>query len=183
MATRERTPVYGMMAEFLDAKELLHAVKEAKEAGYSKLDAYSPYPVEEVSEEIEDHKKSRVGLLVLIGGLTGALAGFGMQYMTMKYGYPMNIGGRPLNSWPAFIPVTFEMTILFASFAAVFGMFILNGLPRPNHPVFNVDRFERASVDRCFLLIKAADPRFDAQETRTFLESLNPQEEVMDVDW
>ena len=182
MAKQKRAETFGVMAEFLDAEELLAAVKGARQAGYTRLDAYSPYPIEAVSEEVMNHKKSKVGPLVLIGGLTGAFTGFALQFLTMKFGYPMNIGGRPLNSWPAFIPVSFEMTILFASFAAVFGMFILNGLPRPNHPVFSVDRFERASVDRCFLLIESRDPKFDAQEARSFLEGQNPQE-VMDVAW
>ncbi len=175
-------PIYGLLAEFITPQALLDAVRQAKARGYSKMDAFTPYPVEAVSEEIENHKKSKVPLLVLIGGLTGAAVGFGMQLWISAAGYPLNIGGRPLNSWPAFIPATFEMTILFAAFAAVVGMFALNKLPEPYHPVFNVDSFERATQDRCFLLIEAEDAEFDQQATRTFLEGLGP-EEVTDVDW
>ena len=183
MATdKGKTPIYGLLASFITPQALLDAVRAAKARGYSKMDAFTPYPVEPVSEEIENHKKSKVPLLVLIGGLTGAAAGFGLQLWVSSSAYPLNIGGRPLNSWPAFIPATFELTILFAAFAAVVGMFALNKLPQPYHPVFNVEGFERASQDRCFLLIEAEDAVFDPQETRTFLETLGP-EEVSDVDW
>ena len=182
MATKTTaTPVYGMLAEFVTPQALLEAVQQAKARGYSKMDAFTPYPVEAVSEEIENHRKSKVPLLVLLGGITGAVAGFGMQLWISAAGYPLNIGGRPLNSWPAFVPATFEMTILCAAFAAVVGMFALNKLPQPYHPVFNVPSFERATQDRCFLLIEAEDAKFDVQETRTFLESLGP-EEVTDVE-
>ena len=172
---------YGLLARFITPQELLDAVRQAKAQGYRKMDAFTPYPVEPVSEEIEDHKKSKVPLLVLLGGLTGAATGFGMQYWISAVDYQLNIGGRPLNSWPAFVPATFELTILFAAFAAVIGMFALNKLPQPYHPVFNVESFERASQDRCFLLIEAEDPAFDARETRAFLEGLGP-EEVTDVE-
>ena len=183
MATEKGpTPTYGLLAEFVTPQALLDAVLAAKESGYRKMDAFTPYPVEPISEEIEDHKKSKVPLLVLIGGLTGATVGFLFQLWISASAYPLNIGGRPLNSWPAFIPATFELTILFASFAAVVGMFALNKLPQPYHPVFNVPSFERATQDRCFLLIEAADTEFDQQKTRTFLEGLGP-EEVTDVDW
>ena len=177
----EKAELHGLLARFLTPRELLTAVKSAKRQGYSAMDAYTPFPVEPVSEEIENHAKSKVPLLVLIGGITGAVVGFGLQLWVSSSGYPLNIGGRPYNSWPAFVPVTFEMTILFAAFAAVVGMFSLNRLPEPYHPVFNVEGFERATQDRCFLLIEAQDPKFDAQATRTFLEGLGP-EEVSDVD-
>jgi len=173
---------YGLLAEFVMPQALLEAILAAKAKGYRTIDAFTPYPVEPICEEIENHKKSKVPLLVLIGGITGACVGFGMQLWISSNGYPLNIGGRPLNSWPAFIPATFELTILFAAFSAVVGMFALNRLPEPYHPLFNVESFERASQDRCFLLIEAADSRFDPQETRAFLESLGP-EEVHDVDW
>jgi len=175
------TPTYGLLAEFITPQALLDAVRQAKAHGYRKMDAFTPYPVEPICEEIEDHRKSKVPLLVLIGGLTGAAFGFGLQYWISAVDYPLNIGGRPLNSWPAFIPATFELTILFAAFAAVVGMFALNKLPQPYHPVFNVPSFERATQDRCFLLIEAEDARFDLVETRAFLEGLGP-EEVVDVE-
>ena len=173
--------IYGLLAEFVTPQALLDAVLQAKARGYRKMDAFTPYPVEPICEEIEDHKKSKVPLLVLIGGLTGATVGFCFQLWISASAYPLNIGGRPLNSWPAFVPATFELTILFAAFAAVVGMFALNKLPQPYHPVFNVEGFERATQDRCFLLIEAEDPEFDPQETRAFLESLEP-EEVSDVE-
>ncbi|MEM7356994.1 MAG: DUF3341 domain-containing protein [Acidobacteriota bacterium] len=182
MAKQHKTPTYGLLAQFVDPQTLLDAILEAKGKGFRVMDAFTPYPVEAVCEEIENHKKSKVPLLVLLGGLTGAMVGFGLQYWISSSGYPLNIGGRPLNSWPAFIPATFEMTILFSAFAAVVGMFALNKLPEPYHPLFNVESFERASQDRYFLLVEAADPQFDRQETRAFLETLG-SEEVHDVDW
>ena len=117
-----------------------------------------------------------------IGAILGAATAVGLQYWSAAIAYPLNIGGRPLNSWPAFIPVTFELTVLFASFAAIGGMMLLNGLPRPYHPVFNVPDFERASVDRHFLLIQSEDAQFDHEKVRAFLEELGP-EEVIDVNW
>lgn len=173
--------LYGYMAEFTNAQALLDAVHKTQAEGYDALDAYSPHPIEAVSEAIEHHRRSLVPLLVLIGGVTGCVFGFGLQTWVSVVDYPMNIGGRPLFSWPAFIPATFELTILFAAFAAVFGMFGLNGLPQPYHPVFNVEAFERASQDRYFLLVEATDPKFDAAATRTFLEGLGA-EEVHDVE-
>ena len=173
--------LYGYLVEFTNAQDLLDAVLATQKEGYDALDAFTPYPVEAVSEAIEHHHRSKVPLLVLIGGVTGACLGFGMQWYTAAIDYPLNIGGRPLLSWPAFIPVTFEMTILFAASTAVFGMFALNKLPEPYHPVFNVDAFERASQDRCFLLVEAKDPKFDAAATRAFLEGLGA-EEVHDVE-
>ncbi len=176
------TETYGLMAEFEDPKALIHGLEKARGEGYEELDAFTPYPIEEVCHIVAHHKKSKVSLIVLIFGLIGAGVGFGLQTWVNVVAYPLNIGGRPLFSWPAFIPVTFEMTILFAAFSAAFGMLALNRLPEPYHPVFNVERFDRASQDRYFMLIEAADPRFDRQATRSFLEGLDPYE-VNDVDW
>ena len=194
---QEKPPVYGVMAEFLTPQELHDAVKAAKSDGYDKLDAFMPYPVEDICHEVVNHEHSVVSKIVFCGGLTGAIFGFFFQCWAMGYfeplqkltlelfgytGYGFNIGGRPYFSWPAFIPVTFELTVLFGAFSAVIGMFVVNGLPQPYHPVFNVPSFERASDDRFFMVIESADPKFDQQGTREFLEGLNPQE-VTDVDW
>lgn len=175
------TPTYGLLAEYDTLDGLIHGLERVKEAGYKKLDAFTPFPDHTVCNLVAE-RRSRVPLLVLIGGLTGAVLGFGMQVWVSVIDYPLNIGGRPLFSWPAFIPVTFETTILLGAFAAVFGMLALNGLPRPYHPVFNVASFERATTDRYFMLIEASDPRFDQVGTRAFLEGLGSRE-VSDVDW
>ncbi len=168
--------IFGLMAEFPDPKSLAQAARRTHAAGYRKVEAYTPFPVEEVMEAL-DHHHSKVPLLVLIGGLLGGLGGFGLQMWANLVAYPMNIGGRPLISWPAFIVPTFECTILGASLSAVIGMFALNGLPMPYHPVFNVPRFsERASSDGYFLVIEAADPKFDRSGTEIFLLDLNPSE-------
>jgi hypothetical protein len=167
--------VYGLMAEFRSPQELVEAAEKAHAAGYRRMDAYTPFPIEAAWEAL-GHHKSRVPLLVLVGGIIGALAGFGLQYWVAAVAYPLNIGGRPYNSWPAFIPVTFEMTILVAGAFAVLGMLALNGLPMPHHPVFNVKRFALASRDRYFLCIEARDRRFDPVATRDFLRSLGPSE-------
>jgi hypothetical protein len=173
-------PIYGIMAEFENEEELVEAVRRARSEGYRKLEAYAPQPIEGLAEEMGFHDTG-LPMLVLIGGIVGALGGFAMQYYLSVINYPINVGGRPLNSWPAFIPVTFETTILLAALTAVFGMLALNGLPMPYHPVFNVDRFARASRDRFFLCIRAIDPRFSALATRQFLESCHPRG-VYDVD-
>ena len=181
MAKRPREGLYGVIAEFAEARDLLHAAEEAQKHGYTKLDAFSPFPIHGLAEAI-GFRKSRLSAIVLGGGLIGGLGGFFMCWYANVISYPLNIGGKPLNSWPAFIPITFECTILLAAFAAVFGMLGLNGLPMPYHPVFNVRRFDQASRDRFFLTIQAADPRFDLESARRFLESLGPRE-VMDVPW
>lgn len=182
MHTGKREGIYGMMAEFDSAQQLYDAVCRVREIGYRQLDAYSPFPIEEVAHEVADHKKSKVSLIVLIFGLLGAAAGFGLQVFVSAIDYPLNVGGRPLISWPAFIPVTFETTILFAAFSAAIGMMLLNGLPQPYHPVFNVKAFDRASQDAFFLVVEAEDPLFDATGTRGVLEGLGATE-VNDVAW
>lgn len=170
----KRAPIFGLLAEFDSPTELTLAARRAYDQGYRKMDAYSPFPIEEVSEAI-GFGYSRVPLVVLVGGLLGCIGGYLMQYWISALNYPINIGGRPLNSWPAFIVVTFEMTILGGALFAVFGMLALNGLPMPYHPTFNVDRFAFASKDRFFLCIEAADPRFDRTLTEEFLRTLNPK--------
>lgn len=171
---------YGLMAEFDDPTSLVAAARRTHEAGYRRFDAYTPFPIEELHEAIRARRKA-VPLIVLLGGIVGGLSGFGLQWWVSAAAEPLNIGGRPYFSWPAFIPITFEMTVLFASLAGVFGMLALNGLPRPYHPVFNVPRFELASRDRFFLCIEAADAKFDTAGTRRFLEGLGPRE-VTDVE-
>ena len=171
---------YGLMAEFDSPQRLIQACEAARKEGYTKLDAYTPYPIEAVWEAL-GHHKSKLPLLVLLGGLAGAIGGFLFQYWASVIAYPMNVGGRPFNSWVAFIVPSFEMMILVAAFAAVLGMLFLNGLPQPYHPAFNVARFAEASRDRYFLLIGKIDPRFDPEGTRRFLEGLEPVE-VNDVE-
>jgi hypothetical protein len=175
MTEPARQAPFALMAEFHSAKELIHAIRESRKAGYEEIEAYTPYPLEEVWEEL-GHHRSWLPLIVLIGGIVGCLSGFFLQYWSSVINYPINVGGRPLNSWVAFIPVTFETTILFAAGAAVLGMFALNQLPMPYHPVFNVERFALASRDRYFLAIGTWDARFDQAETEQFLRSLDPYE-------
>ena len=168
------TPIYGMMAEFDSATALVEAARKTHEAGYRKIDAYSPFPVEELAEAIGFHT-NRVALVTLIGAITGGLTGYFMQYWMNAVSYPVMIGGKPYHSWPAFIPITFEMTILFGGISAVFGMLALNGLPMPYHPVFNVPRFAMATKDRFFLIVFSTDPKYNPATTRSFLESLQPR--------
>ena len=173
MAATE-TPLYGLMAEFHDPTSIVEAARKAHAAGYRKMDGYSPFPIEELGEALGFHTRGRLPKLVFAGGLIGCVSGFGLQYWCSVISYPLNIGGKPLNSWPSFIPITFELTILLASLSAVFGMLALNGLPRPYHPVFNVPEFRLASRDHFFLCIEAGDPKFDPDATFKFLESLSP---------
>src|SRR6202030_2413041 len=167
----KRDPIYGVMAEFDSAQALVDAAHATHQAGYRKIDAYSPFPIEGLAEEIGFHR-DEVPLVVLIGGIIGGLTGYIMQYWMSAVDYPLNIGGKPAHSWPAFIVITFEMTILFAGISAVLGMLALNGLPMPYHPVFNVPRFALASRNRFFFCIEARDPKFDLEATRRFLETL-----------
>jgi hypothetical protein len=175
-----KPPLYGLMAEFDSPTDVVEAARATYDAGYRRINAYSPYPIEELAEAIGFHS-TRLPLIVLIGGIIGGLVGYGLQYYVAVIDYPINVGGRPYHSWPSFIPITFEMTILFAALSAVFGMLALNKLPQPYHPVFNAERFALASRDRFFLVIEANDPRFDADKARSFLKTLNPKE-VVDVE-
>ena len=163
--------IYGLMVSFDHPEAILEAVEAARRAGYRRIDAYSPYPVEGLSEALE-LGPTRLPLVVLVGGVLGAAGGYFMQYYASVIDYPLNVGGRPLHSWPAFIPITFELAILVAAVFAVLGMLALNGLPQPYHPVFNVPEFELASRSHFFLTIESTDPQFDMEETRQFLESL-----------
>lgn len=176
MTTTLETP-YGLLAEFDSAERLVKAAQTAREEGYTAMDAYTPYPIHDLMEAIHP-KRSKVPLITLIGGAVGALTGFFLQYWTQVYVYPMNIGGRPHNSWPSFIVVTFELTILFAALSAVVGMIVLNKLPMPYHPVFNAKRFLKASQDGYFLVIQAEDPEYDRRETEELLKRVHATEVV-----
>jgi hypothetical protein len=170
-----RLPLYGLMAEFNSSEDLIAAAHRVHDEGFTKVDAFTPYPIEEVAEALGHHRSKLPGI-VLGGGILGGIGGYLLQYWTQVIVYPMNVGGRPVHSWPAFIVPTFETTILGAALAAVFGMFFLNGLPQPYHPVFNVPRFAMASRDRYFMVIEARDPKFDLDATRRFLSDLNASE-------
>lgn len=172
--TRAALLSYGLLAEFSDSDALLEAARTARAQGYSKMEAYTPHPNEEIFHELGH--RNHLPAVVLLGGALGALTGFGLQYYTAVVSYPVRVGGKPFNSWPSFIVVTFELTILFASLAAVLGMFALNRLPQPYHPVFNVPLFELASRDRYFLLIRSSDPLYEEEATERFLQSLSPLE-------
>jgi hypothetical protein len=167
----EETGVYGVLAEFETPEALLAAARAARDAGFSRMDAYTPFPVDGMTDAL-GKRHTRLQTLVFVCGMTGALVGYGMQYYMAKIDYPINIGGRPLNSWPAFIPVTYELTILFAALGAVIGMLAANKLPMPYHPVFNVPEFSRAHIDRFFLCIQADDPKFELAATKQFAVSL-----------
>ncbi|CAN5393819.1 DUF3341 domain-containing protein [soil metagenome] len=168
------------MAEFDTPTELVDAARQIRDAGYRKTDAFSPFPLHEIDEAL-GIKRSILPFMVLAGGFAGLLTGLGLQIWVHAFEYPMNIGGRPFVSLPSFVPPAFELTILFASFTAVLGMLFLNGLPQPYHPVFNVPRFALATREKFFLIVETKDPLFDYEKTRSFMESLNPQE-VFDVE-
>jgi hypothetical protein len=174
-----RTTRYGLLAELDGPEKLLDAARRVYTEGYRRVEAYSPFPVEGVAETLHP-ASTHVPLIVLIGAILGGLSGYALQYYVAVVAYPMNIAGRPYNSVPSFVPVTFELTILFAALFGFVGLLVANGLPMPYHPVFNVPDFARASRDRFFLCIEAADPRFDPVETRAFLERLGARE-VSDV--
>ena len=169
----KRAGLYGLMAEFADPSDLVAAARAAHEAGYRRLDAYSPFPIEEVSEAIGFHHTA-MPFIVLFGGAVSGALGFLMQYFIAVRSYTLNVGGRPLDSWPSFIVVTFELTILGGALSGAIGLLAANGLPRPYHPVFNVKEFARASQYAFFLCIEARDPKFDAERTRDFLQALRP---------
>lgn len=165
--------LYGLMAEFDEPEQVLAAARAAYASGYRQLDAYSPIPVEGLTEAL-GQVPTRLPLLTFAGGVLGGLTGYGLQYYALVISYPMNVGGRPYHSWPAFIPVIFELTVLGAALFAVFGMLALNGLPMPYHPTFNVPQFKLASRNRFFLLLKAVDLQFQRGASRRFLEGLHP---------
>ena len=178
MAHASSAPVtYGLLAEFDSAQALLDAATAVGKAGYTKTDAFSPFPIHGLARR-SGSRNTRSPKIILAGGIIGLAAGWGLEYWTQVIAYPMNIGGRPFNSWVAFIPPAFETTILFASFSAVIGMLALNGLPQPYHPVFNAQRFSLASQDKFFLVIEATDPKFKLDTTRAFLAGLHPKEVV-----
>lgn len=172
-----RTRVYGLLAEFDGPEELVRAAERTRQEGYTRVDAYSPFPVEGLAEAL-GFRRTRLPLVIFAGGLVGGLAAVVMQYYAAVISYPINVGGRPLNSWPSWIPVTFELTVLIAALAAVLGLLGLNGLPMPYHPLFNIARFARVTRDRFFLCVEATDPRFDRETTHAFLSGLGAREVV-----
>ena len=167
--------IYGLIAEFDNPTALVNATRAAREKGHRKLDAFSPFPIEGLTDALHLHK-NWLPLIVLGGGITGGLTGFLLEYYVTVINFPINIGGRPLDSWPSYIIITFELTILFGALSAVLGMLGLCGLPMPYHPVFNAPRFALASNDRFFLCIESADPLFDLAATGDFLRALEPHE-------
>ena len=175
MHHEEKSPFHGVMAQFDNPNDLLAAARNAFAAGYRKMDAYSPLPVHGLADAL-GYKRTRLPWLVFVMGIIGGVAGYALCYWTSVIDYPLNVGGRPFHSGPAFIPITFELTILFAALTSAFGMLIANGLPQPYHPVFNVSNFSRASSDMFFLCIESTDEKFDLDSTTQFLQSQNPEE-------
>jgi hypothetical protein len=165
--------LYGVMAEFTSPGQILRAARAAHDAGYRSIDAYTPLPVHGLPQAL-GQIPTKLPWVTFLGGVLGGALGYGLQYWTAVIDYPLNVGGRPLHSWPAFLPVTFELTVLGAALFTVFGMLALNGLPMPYHPVFNAPEFLRATSDRFFLCIRSADPKFDRDAAREFLQSLDP---------
>ncbi len=166
--------IYGLIAEFDSVETLLHAAEKTRDAGYSSTDAYSPFPVEGIMEAL-GKRHSRIAYLIFCFGLTGCALAFGMMFYTNVWDYPINVGGRPLLSWPMYLPIMFELTVLLSAFSAVFGMIALNGLPKHYHPLFNVPEFLKASRDTFFIAIESTDPKFDLSKTKDFLQSLHPR--------
>jgi hypothetical protein len=179
-ATGQLEKLYGLMAEFDTPEQLLDAAEKAREEGYREMDAYAPMPVEGLAEAV-GFRTNLVQRIVFIAGICGATGGFMLCWWMTVIAYPHNVAGRPLNSWPAYVPITFELMVLIACLSAVIGMLMLNGLPQPYHPVFNVKEFERASRDKFFLCIETQDPKFDFGATWEFLEGLEPRA-VMEVE-
>ena len=175
MLSSEPSGIYGVMAEFDTPTDLVRATNAAAARGYHKMDAYSPFPIEELNHALHLHK-NKLPLMVLLGGICGGLSGFLLQWYITVYNFPTNIGGRPLFSWPSYIVITFELTVLFASATATFGLLALCGFPTPYHPVFNVPRFSLATRDKFFLCIEAADPLFELEGAKTFLADFHPIE-------
>lgn len=175
-----REGLYGLMAEFTTPEELVSATSRAYAEGYRRMDAYTPFPVTGLPEALGS-RGTVVSKMVGIAAILGAIGGFGLMYWISVIAYPINVAGRPFNSWPAYIPITFETTVLLASLTAVVGMFALNGFPEPYHPVFNVPRFGMASKNRFFLCIEAHDPIFDLERTRGFMQGFEGVQEVSDV--
>ena len=172
--------LYGLLAEFDTPTELVDAAREVRDAGYTKTDAFSPFPLHAIDEAL-GIKRSILPYLCFAGGITGLFSGLALEYFVHVIDYPIIVGGRPHISLPAFIPPAYELTILFTAFTAVFGMLFLNGLPRPYHPVFNIPRFGLATREKFFLLIESDDEKFDYDDTRKFMEGLGGQQEVFDV--
>jgi hypothetical protein len=170
-----RAPIWGLLAEFNDASALIAAAERVRDAGYKRIDGHTPLPLEELPEAL-GVKPTILPLLVLCGGVLGCVGGYFMQYYATNVAYPLNVGGRPMHSWPMFVPITFELTVLLGGLTAVLGMLGLNGLPMPYHPLFNVPRFALATRDRFFLSIEARDRLFDRVETARFLRELGARE-------
>ncbi len=165
--------LHGLMAEFVDEHGYVSALRRLKLAGFTRMDGYSPFPVED-APEVMGARRTRIPLIMLIAGIIGGVTGYLLQYWAAGIAYPINVGGRPYNSWPYFVPITYELVILFSSFAGLFGMLLLNGLPKPYHPAFNVPEFARATQDRFFVVVEAGDPKYEYEGTRRLLEELAP---------